>query len=233
VSTLSIIPEGIIMKRIVGPLLLLGALLCLTFAFPAAAQVYTVDYLGFGWETGGVLPSNAGDELVMTCAANNLDPAFGVDLGSEELTLYIHGLISAGQVDAGGYWTIAYTGGTMEIYEDPAQNADWGTNPPNAVSPSTFSDGSLFFSGTFTDFSMAFTADGGTGTFSGHLDGVGGSILGGMCSDCVFTWGGSFTQVGGAQIPEGYDLQIDGTFQIDSAVPTAPSSWSSVKALFK
>ena len=221
------------MKRFWGPQILLGAILALVLALPAAAQVYTVDYLGYGWETGGMLPSNAGDELVVTCVADNVDPAFGVDLGTEELTLHISGLISTGQVDAGGYYIVSYTGGTMEIYEDPAMNADWGINPPNAVSPATFTDGSLFFSGAFTSFTMYFDGTGSSGSFEGNLDGVGGSIIDQGCTNCVYTWGGAFTMASGAQIPEGYDLQIDGVFEIDSAVAAETTSWGSVKALFQ
>ena len=64
------------------------------------------------------------------------------------------------------------------------------------------------------------------------LDGLAGTIIDSVCSDCVYTWGGAFTLDAGAQIPEGYDLQIDGLFEIDAAVPAESVSWGSVKALF-
>ncbi len=201
-------------------------------AIPALGQVYSVDYLGYGWETGGILPSDAGDELVITSVADNVDPAFGVDLGTTELTLHIYGLVSTGQVDMGGYIGVNYSGGTMEIYQDAALNADWGVNPPNLTSPSTFNDGDLFFRGTFTSFTIYFDAAGAYGSFEANLDGVDGSIINSMCTNCVYTWGGTFSQEAGAQIPAGYDLQIDGVFEIDSAVPVQATSWGSVKALF-
>jgi len=216
-------------KSVTVRLLAIGLVFC---AAPVLGQVYTVDYYGFGWETGGILPSVMGDELVITCSADNVDPAFGVDLGTAELTLHIHDLISAGQVDMGGYYAINFTGGMMDVYEDQVMNADWGTNPPNGVSPSTFADGSLFFSGQFTSFTMYFDGSGSSGSFSGTLDGVGGSIIDQMCTSCVYTWGGAFTMGASAQIPVGYDLQIDGVFEIDSAVDNEPTSWGSVKALF-
>jgi len=210
-----------------------GVLIIAAFALPASAQVYTIDYLGYGWEqTPGPLKA-AGDELVITSTADNIDPAFGVDLTTEEVTLHVYGLISSGPVDMGGYMVVDYTGGFMDIYEDPAMNADWGTNPPNAVSPSTFSDGSLFFTGQFLDFTMYFDPSGSSGSFSGHLNGLGGSILGSVCTNCVYTWGGAWTSDAGAQIPLGYDYQIDGVFEIDSAVPNETTSWGNVKALFK
>ncbi len=216
-------------NKVMALMLVLGLVLS---AVPVLAQVYAVDYLGFGWETGGILPSNAGDELVLTSVADNVDPAFGVDLGSEELTLHIYGLVSTGQVDLGGYFAIEYTGGYLEIYQDSAMNADWGTNPPNPTSPASFQDGALFFLGNFTSFTMYFDATGASGSFSGNLDGVSGSIINGMCTNCVYTWGGTFTQAAGAQIPAGYDLQVDGVFEIDSAVPVQTTNWGSVKALF-
>jgi len=206
-------------------------LLAMLLAVPAMAQVARIDYLGYGFETGGILPSQAGDELVIEAVATNADAVFQVNLGTTELTFHVSGLISTGEVVSAGMTTVNYTGGTLEIYEDAAQNADWGVNPPNPTAPATFTDGSLFFSGTFTSFTLYF-ASGGYGSFEGNLDGVGGSIIDGTCNGCVYTWAGSFTPDAGAQIPAGYDLQIDGGFQIDSAVDTETASWGSVKALF-
>ncbi len=220
------------MRHALGPQLV-GALLILLFALPALGQVYTVDYLGFGWEQAPGPLKAAGDELIITSTADNIDPAFGVDLGTEEVTLHIYGLISDGPVDGGGYTIINYTGGTMDIYEDTAMNADWGINPPNATSPSTFTEGSLFFSGAFTSFTMYFDSSGAYGSFDGNLNGIAGSIINSMCTNCVYTWGGAFTTLAGAQIPEGYWIQVDGTFEIDSAVPVEATNWGSIKALFQ
>lgn len=200
-------------------------------AVPATAQIASIDYLGYGFETGGFLPSQAGDELVLTCVADNVDPLFGVDLGSTELTFHVYGLVSAGEVDMGGYTMINYSGGTLDIYDDPAENAAWGVSPPNPTSPATFSDGTLFFRGNFTAFTLYMTAAG-YGSFEGNLDGVAGTMIDGNCSGCIYTWGGTFTQDAGAQIPSGYDMQVDGVFEIDSAVSSEAASWGSVKALF-
>ena len=210
---------------------LLALTLAAALAAPAAAQVASIDYLGFGFETGGFLPSQSGDEMVLTCVADNVDPFFGADLGTEELTFHVYGLISAGEVPLGGNTMINYSGGTLDIYRDAGQNADWGVSPPNAVSPSTFTEGTLFFRGAFTGFTL-FVAPGGYGSFEGSLDGIAGTMIDGSCSGCVYTWGGAFTQDAGAQIPSGYHLQVDGVFEIDSAVSSEAASWGSVKALF-
>lgn len=219
------------MKNTFAPFTLLSVLLVAVCALPAVGQVYSVDYLGYGWEQA-VPVKAAGDELRILSVADNVDPAFGVDLGTEELTLYVYGLISQGPVDFYGNTMVNYTGGYLEIYQDGGQNADWGINPPNPTAPGTFVDGSLFFAGSFTAFTMFFDPSGSYGSFEGTLDGIGGSIIADVCSNCVYTWGGAFTMDAGAQIPEGYDLQIDGVFEIDSAVPSEPTSWGAVKALF-
>ncbi len=221
------------MKQSLGQLLLVGTLLVFLLALPAAGQVYSIDYLGYGWEQTPTPGKVAGDELIITSVADGVDAAFGVDLGTEEMTLHIYGLISDGPVDMGGYNVTNYSGGIMDIYEDPAMNADWGTFPPNATSPGTFTEGSLFFRGSFTSFTMTFDPSGSFGGFQAYLDGIAGSVINAMCTNCVYTWGGAFTLASGVYVPDGYSLQIDGTFEIDSAVDTETTSWGSVKALFK
>lgn len=209
----------------------LALVLAAVLSVPAFAQVASIDYIGFGYETGGIFPSDPGDELVIAAIADWVDAEFGVDLGIDELTFHVYGLTSAGQIDAGGTTVVNYVGGYLEIYQDSSKNADWGVNPPNATSPGTFTDGSLFFQGSFNDFTLFFTPDG-NGAFEGSLDASGGTMIDGSCADCVYSWGGSFTRDAGAQIPGGYHLQIDGVFQIDSAVSSETSNWGSVKALF-
>ncbi len=222
---------GLNMIRFSMRVLALGLVAAVAMAVPASAQVSNIDYIGFGYETGGLFPSNAGDELVMEAIADGVDALFQIDLGTSELTFHVSGLISTGETTSGTTTIINYTGGTMDIYQDSAMNADWGVNPPNATAPSTFMDGDLFFRGEFSSFTLYF-APGGYGSFEGTLNGVGGSMIDGSCNGCIYTWAGSFSPEVGAQIPAGYDLQVDGVFQIDSAVDSETSSWGSVKALF-
>lgn len=210
----------------------MALVLVVAFALPAFGQSSTIDYYGYAWETGGFPPSNAGDVLVFTGVADFADPIFGVDLANEELTFYMYDLGSAGEVDiGGGVVMINYVGGFLEIYRDAAMNADWGIAPPNPTSPSTFMDGTLYFQGSFNSLTV-FLNPGGDGAYEGSLDGIGGEMIDSVCTECVFTWGGNFVGATGAQIPDGYDLQVDGVFQIEQAVPTVGTTWGSVKALF-
>jgi len=210
----------------------MALLLVVAFAIPAFGQASAIDYYGYAWETGGFPPSDVGDVLVFTGVGDYADPVFGVDLATEELTFYMYDLVSAGSMDiGGGTLMITYTGGYLEIYRDAAKNADWGISPPNPTSPSTFVDGTLYFKGSFNSMT-AFLNPGGDGSYEGSLDGIGGTMIDDVCTGCVYTWGGNFTPPSGAQIPEGYDIQIDGVFEIEEAVSTEDASWGSVKALF-
>jgi hypothetical protein len=211
---------------------LMALLLVVAFAIPAFGQASDIDYLGYAWETGGFPPSDPGDVLVFTGVGNAADPVFGVDLTTEELTFYMYDLVSTGSVDiGGGTLMINFTGGYLEIYRDAAMNADWGIAPPNATSPSTFIDGNLFFLGSFNSMTL-FLTTAGDGSYEGSLDGIGGTMIDDVCTGCVYTWGGNFTPPSGAQIPDGYDIQVDGVFEIEEAVSTEGASWGSVKALF-
>jgi hypothetical protein len=74
---------------------------------------------------------------------------------------------------------------------------------------------------------------GGGGSFEGTLNGLGGEILGDLCTDCAYTWGGTFTQETGADIPAGYDMQMDGELLIEGSVANEFETWSGVKNLFR
>jgi len=201
-------------------------------ATPLLAQNPAIDYIGYGWEDGGLLPSNPGDVLTITAVAVSVDPVFGVDLGVDELTFHMYDMLSTGEIPIGGGTVmISYVGGFLDIYRDPAQNADWGINPPNAFSPATFMDGALAFCGSFNNLTFFFNADG-SGAFEGSLDGLSGEFIDDVCTGCAYTWGGSFTYDSGAQLPEGYDVQIDGLFELDGAVAEESSTWGDVKTLY-
>lgn len=211
--------------------------LVLAFAVPAAAgSTILMDYSGYSYETGGLgdgVPSAPGDVLVITAVADQYDELFGVDPLSQEVTIYIYGLISTGGFDDNGTYRVTYTGGSIEVYEDAILNHNWGINPPNGEL-STFTDGQLLFSGAFTSFALDITGTG-IGGYNGLIDGVGGTAAA-LCDgevDCAYTFGGAFGKPLPVQLPTGYDLQITGTLEVDAAVDNEESSFSAVKSLFK
>ncbi len=213
-----------------------GTALALLLAVAApgfAAGIAVVDYVGFGWETGGLAASAPGDQFSVATVVTQIDPRFGVNLGSSEATLYITGLTSQGAVTDpfSGVTTITYTGGTLAVYGDPSRNHDWGTYPANGTVPSTFTDGTLLFSGTFQSFSLSLLPSG-AGAYEGLLNGTGGSALAYPCSGCAYTFAGTFAAPTGAQIPAGYDVQVDGTLELEGAVPVQNVNWGSLKQLY-
>lgn len=211
---------------------LLPGLLTLA-ALAGTAGAAEIDYVGYAWESGGLATSQPGDQLSVATVITQADPLFGMDLGAQEATLYIDGLLSQGAATdpVTGATVISYTGGTLAIFAGPARNHDWGTNPANATVPSTFTDGALVFAGNFTGFTLSLLPSG-MGIFEGQVDGAGGSALGGPCVNCAYTFAGTFAGPTGANIPLGYDLQVDGVLSVEQAVAAETSSWGSLKQLF-
>ncbi len=199
----------------------------------AGARAAEVDYVGYAWETGGIAASLPGDQLSIATVVTQIDPLFQVDLNGVEATLYIEGLTSQGSTvnPSTGATTTTYAGGTIAIYAGAARNHDWGVNPANGTVPATFTDGDLIFSGAFTGFAINLLASG-LGVFEGSIDGTGGSALAGPCASCAYTFAGTFATPTGAQIPEGYDLQVDGVLSVESAVGVETMNWGSLKQLF-
>lgn len=207
------------------------SVLSLTAAAPARAA--EVDFVGYAWETGGLAQSQVGDQLAIATVVTQIDALFGVNLAAQEGTLYIDGLTSLGSTydETTGATVIAYSGGTIRVFADGTRNADWGVNPANATVPSTFTDGSLVFSGVFLNFTVRLLSSG-LGVFDGQINGTGGSALGGPCANCAYTFSGTFGDPTGANIPSGYDLQVDGILTIESAVATETINWGSLKQLY-
>ena len=83
------------------PLVLL-VVAVLGLATVAHAGVNIIDYQGYAWENGGFTPSNPGDVLNIVGVTDNVDAIFGVNLGNEELTIWVTNLTSTGQVPLGG-----------------------------------------------------------------------------------------------------------------------------------
>ena len=199
----------------------------------AGARAAEVDYVGYAWETGGLATSLPGDQLSIATVVTQIDPLFEVNLNNVEATLYIDGLVSQGASvnPLNGATVISYSGGAIALYAGAARNHAWGINPANATVPGTFIDGDLVFSGAFTAFSVSLLPSG-VGIFEGYVDGTGGSALAGPCANCAYTFSGTFAAPTAAQIPAGYDLQVDGVLAVESAVGTEALNWGSLKALF-
>jgi len=214
--------------------LLVVAVLGMTTVAHAGTNI--IDYQGYAWETGGFTPSNANDMLNIVGITDNVDAIFGVNLGTEELTIWVTNLVSTGQVPlGGGVIAVNYVGGDIQVWQDPAMNHDYGINPPNATAPSTFVDGSLLLGGMFTSFVLYFDTVNGVGSYEGNVVWSAGSALGtinGIQND-GFTFGGVLNNAAASgTVPDGYDLQADGVIEVNVVVGVEDKTWSGVKSLY-
>lgn len=217
--------------------LLLPVALALTLASGAFAQNALIDYQGYSWETGTFPPSNPSDNLSVVGVVDALDARFGINLLLDEVTLYVSGLTSTGQVDiGGGVLAISYVGGTIALYQDPSKDHDYGVNPPNGTVPSTFTNGSLFLGGTFSRFFLYFDPSTGSGAYEGDVSFTSGSgltTLNQLNAD-GYTFGGVLdSNASGGNVVQGYDLQIDGTIEVEVQIGVEQKTWSTIKDMYR
>jgi hypothetical protein len=173
---------------------------------------------------------------------------------TKEYTFVWTGLTSAGTVGptpiAGGAtrWQTNYTGGTFQIYEGsprnaPTNTADFAPNPPNAMVPANFTDGTLILEGTIPTlvttvtrfsngvFSGSFRVD--PYTFTGPVGGtyynrvIGAScLLGGL-------WCVSGAANGQCTNPTGYSAHPNGKWDGPPPVEVESSTWGAIKQLYR
>ena len=217
------------------PLVLL-VVAVLGMATIAHAGTNIIDYQGYAWETGGFVPSNPGDVLNIAGITDNVDAIFGVNLGNEELTIWVTNLLSTGQAPlGGGVIAVNYVGGDIQVWQDPAMNHDYGINPANATAPSTFVDGTLLLGGMFNSFVLYFDTVNGVGSYEGNVVWNAGTALGTIngIQNNGFTFGGVLNNAAASgTVPQGYDLQADGVIEVNVVVGVEDKTWSGVKSLY-
>lgn len=200
------------------------------------AQDAVIDYIGFAWEDGRFPNSVPGDKFNLVAVVDNIDPRFGINLNNEEVTLWVTDLISTGQVDqGGGIFSVSYTGGALQLWRDPSMNHLYGSDPPNATAPSTFKNGSLLLGGSLSDFFLFFDISTRSGAYEANVNFDSGSGLGtlGQISATGYTFGGVLDpEASRNQVPNGYDLSIDGVVQVNVQVGVERTTWGAMKELY-
>ncbi|MEP7027482.1 MAG: hypothetical protein ABI960_02695 [Candidatus Eisenbacteria bacterium] len=159
-----------------------------------------------------------------------------------EYTFIFRGLIAQPTVVTGPpaytFYTTNYTGGIIELYAGSPRNSSFAPNPENAIVPSTFQDGTLLLSGTFTSFYVQtnnFTAYK-TGNMEGNILWSGGTRLssfnGGNGQPCPGLFTGGLTWLPSVLIP-GYVFRHDGKIDLNCPVPASPSTWGRLKSQYR
>lgn len=157
------------------------------------------------------------------------------NLGANQYTVVISGLTSVSKLALGTYDIITYAGGNVSVYEDAIGGgtaATYGTAPPNATAPSTFTDGTNILVGSLSSFQVVYDNATRTGSFEGNLTFTGGSQIGNFPSNQRAGW--TFAGVTGNSpiSPKDYLHQVDGSIYLDNPVPVQATTWGAVKALY-
>jgi hypothetical protein len=214
---------------------ILSLALLFAVAGSAFAQEEQILHLsGNAWEDdgpGGTFPpSNPGDGFNAVGLLNDIEEPLVWDTLNYSYTFHVRNLVSAGGAVFGTTHVVSYVGGLFTIYVDwLPSNADYGTNPPNATSPSTFTDGiSTYLDGFFTDFTLTFNTATQSGSFAGGLTFTGGDVY--PLLNAAEGW------VFGANIagfsPTGYDLEVNGDVSLQ-IVSVDEQSWGNIKNLYR
>jgi len=214
------------MKKVTTLLLLL-----LTAVTPAFAQETILHMSGNSWETGAFPPSNLGDIFEAVGILNDIEAPLVWDTENYSYTWNVKELTSLGEVIVGTTRVVTYGGGALTIYVDfLPSNHDYGVNPPNGTSPSTFTDGfSTYLDGFFTDFTLTFNHATNTGNFVGTLTFTGGDVFPLLTDPEGWTFGSNIAGFG----PTGYDLELNGDVYLQGPVSIEPNSWGSIKGLYR
>jgi len=214
--------------------LVLSLALIPVMATGASAQTI-IDYNGNAWETGGFPPSNIGDQFFAVGDITDVFPPLTWDTSLYEYTWYAQGAVSLGETVLGDEVTVLYSGGDFQIYVDDfspiGTNRDYGTNPPNATSPSTFVDATAdpnYLHGNFTSFKVVYNNVSNTGYWEGTLFFDTGTFVNNVGTQNGYTFAAT---LGEPFTPEGYTLQGAGNIFLEPNA-TEATSWGQIKGLY-
>jgi len=216
----------------------------------AWAQTYSViNIIGNMYESDndpavvGFPPSDPGDVLAALGFVDNISEPLTWSTADYEYTFVFSDLVSEGQFDIGnGQIRMNYTGGTVDIiaqpYADPGYTVPfYGIDPPEAGAIASFSDGEVYLHGTFTGFTMTYDTTNFSGSFQGTIVFELGTHFSELGQELANPDGLTIAGVIGTQadptIPQGYDLEVDGSIYYDPTIPNEERSWGSVKDLYR
>jgi len=222
--------------RLLVVLLAAGAL----SAAPAQAQSLLFDYVGFDYEFPDLNAAVFGDIGDGYQGVGEVPALFGPLVSTpatHQYTYFFDGLTASLRQPIGPFVIIDYAGpGTLTIYEDlilGGTAADYGTNPPSALAPPTFVDGTAILVGKLTNFRFLFNTANNTGSFEADFEAIGGSQLGNFPLNQRLGWTFAGATGNSTTIPTGYDHQIDGQTFLNPATATRPGTWGGIKARYR
>lgn len=220
------------MRRLLPGITLVLVILTATAAFGQTI----ITYNGNSWETGGFPPSNIGDEMEAVGDITDVFPPLTWDTSIYQYTWYAWDLISLGESVSGTEYTVLYIGGQYQIYVDDffptGTNRDYGTNPPNATAPSTFTDATAdpnYLHGNFTSFQVVYNTASNDGTWEGTIFFDSGSFVNNVGTQNGYTFAAT---LGPPFPPAGYSLEGGGDIFLTPNA-TEPTTWGNIKGLYQ
>jgi len=176
-------------------------------AAPSDALPLILDYTGFGWRSPGQ-GSSENFEAVGVVNGFSLD----VNDPQEVYTYHLSDLVLESVTNhSSTVRSMIYSGGSLDIYRSTGPDNRWydyGTNPANPTSPSSFTDGVLWMGGDFSSFSIYYDDS----LMMGVMDATGSFNAGeytGAHGQDYFSFAG-LTARPGSGIPQGYSYRMDG-----------------------
>lgn len=228
------------MNRWPTRLALVLALAC-AFSVPAArAQSLLFDYVGFDYENPELNPGlflDVNDGYQGVGEVGSLFLPLVADTANFQYTYFFDGLIVGSRINSFPFVIINFNNpGTLTIYEDAKVGgtpADYGTNPPSAIAPPTFTDGTPILVGKLTNFQYILNTGTNTGSFEADFEAIGGTQLGNFPLNQRVGWTFAGTSGSSVTVPTGYDHQVDGQTFLNPPTPTHNSSWGRIKARYR
>lgn len=218
--------------------LLFAALAVLAMSPAARAQSLLFDYVGFDYEAPNPDPTQFGESgsgYVGLGTVGSLFAPLVANTTLNEYTYVMQGLTPTSVQVISNYRVFNYSAGTITIYEDPKSGgttADYGSHPPNAVAPATFTDGTAILVGSLTSFQFVLDITNGTGSYEAVFDVTGGTQLGNFPLNQRSGWVFAGSSGNALNIPAGYAHQIDGQTFLNAPSPVRRTSWGRLKASF-
>lgn len=211
-------------------------------ALPARAHAdqFLADFRGFDYEDQNTAPGfgNVGDGYNSVGLVIQVNPALlTIDNTANEYTYCFKNLTATATESAPPYLFVFYTPGDFDMYEDGRSSGtpgDYGVNPPNGTSPSSFSDGVNILGGTVTNFVLTLDLSSGTGSFNGDIAFNRGTQSGSIPPAQLNGWTfAGLTSGGGTGTPAGYQHQVDGEIRVPDVTPATPKTWGQVKSTYR
>jgi hypothetical protein len=213
----------------------------------ASADELLLTFTGYDYEDANPTPGTflaVGDGYKVVGFVTSVGPLLTpyTDFSTEEYTFTINGLVVATRQTFGNLLAVTMNnGGRGRYYFDDlappngtGTHGDYGINPPNGTSPSTFADGSLGLGGSIDNFTLTYNYSVNQGTFQGNMTLDEGPYLSYIPPAQRSGWVlAGLAGPPNPSVPTGYVNQLSGECRIPDATTTTRGTWGAVKALYR